>query len=259
MKKILPSLLVTIALFATSFQAAQANQVTDITTVGNCEYCDYSTIQDAFDALGTAGYIDIDTSYTLTDPHEDITIPAGDWILSGNVWDNTSVVIKGTVTVEAGADAEIQYLTINASGKNYGIKDRGEVQFKYAVVKNAKKANILVNKSGVLGSYDSVIEKGKTHGILAKDRGWLGIENTVIRNNNKAGIRTTSSRKVRLGNDCIVKGNKNGLVVKNNSNPNSEITSALFKNNTIGILLVNSDIYTAGATFSGNTNNIVNR
>ncbi|PJA93176.1 MAG: hypothetical protein CO132_04310 [Candidatus Kerfeldbacteria bacterium CG_4_9_14_3_um_filter_45_8] len=250
MNKTLLTFVATLSIFGglTMALPASARTAQDITTVGSCDDCEYSTIQGAINALGDAGYIQLENQNFT----EDITIPAGDWTISGDVFDYDAVKIKGRVTIQKNAVVEFQYFNLNSTGKRYGMVIKGEATVKYGTVRKAGFANIYVPKSGALTTWELTVKDGNGHGILGTDRGWLDIEKATVKNNAKAGVRSNSARKVRLGNDCIVAGNKTGLYLKNHDNANSEVTSAIFKNNHVGVYLNNSSIYLGGATYRNN-------
>lgn len=235
------------------FSIALPSYASGITMVGSCDECDYASIQDAIDALGNEGYIELQEQTYI----EDIIVPAGEWIIAGDVTDYNASKIKGKITVQKGADLEFQYILLNAKGKKYGMVVKGDATVKYGTIKNAKQANILVTNNGQLDTYDLVVREGKKHGILAKKNGKLTIELTRVVKNAAAGIRSTSERRVRLGEECVVGGNTRGLSLKNHHHVNSEVTSALFKNNTVGVYLDNSHLYLDGATYRNNDVNLV--
>lgn len=221
-------------------------------TVGNDEGDDFRTIQDAIDASTDGYYISVDRGTY----NENLIISSPKQLtISGNPFNSSSVVINGTITVHPGADAQLDYLTINAAGKNYGVKILGHATIQYGTIIQGE-FGVLVESNGVATLYDQEIRGADRSCVKIKQSGRATIESSIIKNCGRAAILANGNKTFRVA-DSTLRNSVTGITVKNATNPNSELLRNTFKSNTVGLRLLSSSISRADNTFVGNGQNVI--
>ncbi|MFA6027989.1 MAG: right-handed parallel beta-helix repeat-containing protein [Patescibacteria group bacterium] len=222
--------------------------------VGSDASDDYHTIQAALDNVQTGDYVSIDAGTY----EEDLTIPENiEVVLTGNSLNNTEVIIKGKVLVSAGADLELQYLILNATDKNYGVRvlDGGIADIKYGFLRNADRYGVILEEGAFVEVWEQTINNSEVYGIFAHENSTLDVGNSIIKNNTKAGVRGLDTTGLSVK-DSTLRSNGRGISLKDSAADNVCWRNNFIKNGT-AIRLKNSEISLLDNTYSGNTHRLV--
>lgn len=225
--------------------------VADTITVGIGAGYDFPTIQQAINAASSGDYVDIsDGSYT-----EDLVVSGKDLIITGNSLSPNAVTVIGSVTIAKGTDTEIQYLTIDASGKPYGIKTAGTTDVKYGRIVNGR-YGILVQPRGNITLYDQTVAHATAHGIYSKRRAQIRVEDSILDYNGKSGIKVVNNRKRLYVTESLFSNNRTGAFMMGSAQKNY-ITKTNFTSNKIAIKLKDASAYTSDNVYTDNVRNVV--
>ncbi len=241
--------------FSFNANTTKAAELVDTIVVGSSSSADYATIQEAVDATGDTGYIDIeDGTY-----EEDVIIPSGkDLTITGSSLDNMAVTIKGTIWIKKNSDLELTYVNMNAGSHFYGIRVgvNSTLDLKYGILRRGKNSIYSPNR-GTVNLYDQVIRKAQHHGILAKKKSYVNVDTSYIKLSGKSGIRARNTRDVDV-NESFMTNNATGISFKNALDKDNQVTETVFRGNDIGMRIMNSFVYKADNTFVNNLINIAN-
>lgn len=249
MTKLTLTLIITIIASANLINPALAD---DSVSVGPDSNDDFHTIQAALDASQPGDFISIDDGTY----NENLTIDAGsDLTLSGNPFNSDHVVITGQIIVQDGAQAQLDYLTIEAGSTDYGVKVLGSVTMQYGII-NDGNYGLLVGHGGYANVYEQTITGASADGIFVKTRGRLELTYSVVKQSNKAGLRFHSAKQVRVT-DSTFHHNTTGITLLDANNANNEIFRTNFRYNTTGLRLNNARVSRVDNRFAGNTTNVL--
>lgn len=229
---------------------ALADDATHI--VGTSPDAEYPTISSALAASNPGDLITLENG---TYP-ENLTIASGESVtIMGNVDNPDSTKIAGKILIESGATAQIEYVNINASGQDYGVKIQGNGVIQHGTIQRGD-YGVVVSKTGIVEIYDETIKYADVDGVNVHKGGKLDLSYSWIRHNNKAGIRAKTSKRIRIT-DSTIRSNHTGIFFINAANSSNDILRNEIKNNTTGIHLKDSKAYRSDNRFNDNTNNLV--
>lgn len=220
--------------------------------VGNSPDAEYATIAAALAASNRGDLIVVEAGTYI----ENLTIAAGESVtIQGDPLQRKGVIIKGKIHIEDGGTAQIEYVDINATGKDYGVKVNGRGIIQHGTIRNGRDG-VLVSATGNAEVYDQVIKQADRDGVHVKPGGKLDVSYAWIRHNAKAGVRANTTTHLRIT-DSVFSNNQTGIYFINATHHNNDILRNKIKHHTTGIHLKNSVAYRSDNRFADNTTNLV--
>ncbi len=218
----------------------------DVLSVGPDE--EYVTIQSAINAAEDGDLVAVEHGVW----EEDLTVVGKSIYLNGDVDAPTDVTIRGRIYVKKGAALEMNYLAVDATGRNYGVRAGGTAKIRYSTISNGKNG-IQVDRGQFVEVSESSVSSARSYGLSCSSGCETQIINSLFQGNGKAGVYIKNGRKPHSITDTTFSANKVGLAVHNTRSADNLLARCAFTSNQTGLVKRKSIFSYTDLTFSGNT------